>query len=192
VEWSLTGNTYTWTLFNNSGLEGDGTPGYDVLIWSLQPFQVKEPLSWTAPDGWEWTSAGGHQQFEIANPDSKYKSPVAIAPSGSAVFTYTFDPDAPLVNSHGPQPTGIAFLTHAAAVHTEPIINHGVKEWVATSAPGLGPSWYDVSISYDPPTVVPEPSGILGLTVATAWLVTCLVRNGKRTARYRSSLAMVD
>ncbi|MDO8587279.1 MAG: hypothetical protein Q7T82_09590 [Armatimonadota bacterium] len=186
VRWSLSGNTYTWTLTNNSGHSGDGSTDYNLLVWTLQPFRVPKPLNWTAPDGWTWSDNGGHQVFELAQSQQKYTSPAALAPGDSAVFTYTIDPSAPTVNSNGSQPAGLAFLAHTAAVGNAPIVDGQVTRWTPVSAPIFGASWFDASYTVDAPAPVPEHGGLLVLAVATSWVVTCVVKSGRRAVNYKN------
>lgn len=186
VSWHLTDNTYMWLLTNNSGYPGDSTDGYDIIIWSLQPFGVTAPISWTAPQGWTWDSDGAWRSFRIANKPEKYSSPPALAPGSSAVFTFTFDPTAPLINSTGRQPEGLAFLAHVAAVSEVPIVEGNVRHWTAASAAQYGSSWHDTSTSQ----IIPEPSGALVLAIAGSWLITCLIRNRKRAANYRHGITV--
>ncbi|MDO8684444.1 MAG: hypothetical protein Q7N50_13290 [Armatimonadota bacterium] len=182
VNWFLEENTYTFTLTNNSGFIGDSSPGYDLLVWSLQPFQIPKPTSWTAPDGWEWKSSGGNQAFNAPS-NRKYYSPPAVAPGESMVFTYTFDPAAPFVNTNGSQPEGIAFLAHVGAVESAGSENNGITEWTPKEVEGLGASWYDESVvinTNDTTPTVPEPSGTLVLAFGSVWIITCLARSRGR------------
>ncbi|MDI6828927.1 MAG: hypothetical protein QME62_10625, partial [Armatimonadota bacterium] len=82
VTWEFAEGEYTWNLWNNSSLAWDADDEYDILIWELIPFQIEEPLSWTAPEGWTWTG----NKFKIADPSKKYFTPNAIGPGQSAVF----------------------------------------------------------------------------------------------------------
>jgi hypothetical protein len=183
VSWSLSGNTYTWILTNNSGHAGDSSPNWDVLVWSLEPFGIHKPTSWTAPSGWIWSDNGGKQQFEVTRSADKYTSS-SVAPGASVTFTYTENRSAPLVNSKGMQPRGLAFLAHVAAVKPKTQSRCGKNEWISTTVHGLGNSWYDTSYATDPPQqkTAPEPGGVLILAVAGSWLITCLSRDGRRAA----------
>lgn len=185
VEWRLSGFTYTWTLTNLSG-PADGLPDYDLLVWSLQPFRVPAPVSWVAPQGWEWNGQG-HQSFRLISSANSYSSPPALAPGESVEFTYTFDPSAPLVNSQGEQPDSLAFLSHVAAVGSVPTESGGVREWEPVSDPTRGRSWYDAASSSEQSTGdTPEPSGALVCALGSAWLFTCLTRYGRRASASRS------
>ncbi len=82
----------TWTAFNTTGAS-PGDPA--VLSWSLIPFNVPAPLAWTAPDGWVWKNGG----FELDKSPQKYYTPPALGPQQSAVFTYIYDPSAPILNA---------------------------------------------------------------------------------------------
>src|SRR5690242_14509296 len=82
------GSTYTWTLTNTSDTVSSN---FDVLIWSLIPYNVLQPLSTTAPAGWSFGSTSGSQGFSF-DENQKYFTPPAIGPGQSAVFTYTIDP----------------------------------------------------------------------------------------------------
>ena len=141
------GNTFTWMLHNNTG-SGDGEPGWGVLVWSLQPFGMPEPVRVQAPNGWGWV-ARGHGRFEIESPSKKYESPPAIPPGGSLVFMYEVDPLA-LSGNESLQPE---FVAHVGAVRLQPTSFGGVTRWTAVWVDGES-SWFDVPD-------VPEPTAVL-------------------------------
>ncbi len=86
---SRVGNDYTIVLTNTSGTVGDNTTGYDVLVWTLQPFNLPTPEQiLTMPQGWSW-SDGHWSTFGIGSANSKYYTPPAIAPGGSVTFKFT-------------------------------------------------------------------------------------------------------
>ena len=153
------GNVFTWTVVNNTG-PGDGQPGWDVLIWSIEPFGFPDPVRVIAPPGWEWNDRG-FGRFEIQWPCSKYSSPPAIPPGGSLVFTYEIG---------SPSASEPGFLAHVGAVLPEPTQVGGVTHWTPTTVAGHS-SWFDRSSQG---SASPEPSAILALLVwcsATAALV---------------------
>lgn len=146
----LNGNTFTWTLTNNSD---QSDPAWDVLVWSLVPYNVREAVSVTAPAGWSWTGSGWAQWNVQAN--QKYFTPPAIGPGESAVFTYTFDPSGPMINSAPGE--GMVFLTHVGAVAPGSGDSLGTDRWtegLTTVFAGSG-TWFDAS--------TPEPGSLLAL-----------------------------
>jgi len=163
VDVILNTNTYTWTLNNLSGtdlcpLEYDDLT---VLVWSLQPFNVYEPVSTTPPPGWIWDGSSGKWQcYEIEDSGEKYYTPPAIAPGGSLVFTYTYNPSGSKINPfpadyEGDPINDIGFISHVAAV-TEPT-GEGLP-WVPDQNGG---TWYDRSDWSG--TIVPEPASAMVL-----------------------------
>lgn len=156
----LEGNTFTWTLFNNTG-PGDNQPEWDVLIWSLQPFGLPDPVSVTAPTGWEW-SHNGYNKFQIKNKSDKYESSPAVPPGGSLEFKYQVD----LAEIGNIDQSNISFLAHVAAVKPLPIAKAGKLQWIATAVDGEY-SWHDKSETPEPGAILPfllGCSAFVGLT----------------------------
>ncbi len=168
----LEGNTWTWTVFNTTGApDGNGNPGASVLSWSLIPYNVNAPVAvsgWTAPDGWVWRNGG----FEIDKSSQKYYTLPALGPQQTFVFTYTFDPNAAVVNS-APKVEGPTFLSHVAAVVpgsgtlNDPYVKQGKwqeSKWMLDSGKKES-TWFD----WDPlppdipdaPVPVPEPATMI-------------------------------
>lgn len=154
---------YHWTLENNSSQ--DTWASYDVLVWELIPFQVARPSSWTAPEGWEWS----RDRWELISND-RYYTPYALAPGASIQFRYTPDPWQGLVNPQGPQPEGLGFITHVAAVVPGSGSDDGAIKWTPASTE-YGQTWYDLPTVFDSPsTAIPEAPGILVLAAGIAML----------------------
>ncbi len=166
-------NTYTWTLTNGS--DSPGTPL--AIIWTLQPFNVPAPISWTAPVGWEWTSHGW-ETFEIEASNQKYYTPPAIAPGQSVVFTYTFNPVAPIANQRDDGSDALGFLSHVAQVEPGSGSLDGSKKWTAVTNPVYGQTWHDRCAVDDDPEYppVPEPASLLTLAFGLTSLTTLAVR----------------
>jgi len=146
----VSGNTFIWTVTNNTG-QLDANPLWDVIIWSVQPIGIPDPIRTEAPAGWHWKSKG-HSNFEIKQANQKYKSNPAIAPGESMLFIMEFDPD------NIPDPQSISFITHVGAVKPTPVESGGVKTWTPMVVDGQ-PSWFDKSTVEHSET--PEPSAIL-------------------------------
>lgn len=154
--------TYTWTLTNNSSMAGDSSPAYDILVWRLTPFQVRRPLDVVAPEGWKWSG----DDLRLISNDEKYYTPYALGPAQSVVFSYTPDPSGPIINNQGPQPEGLGFIAHVAAVVPESGSADGATKWDLAST-SYGYTWYDESrVSEDGLNPVPEPKGLLVLALA--------------------------
>lgn len=171
VVWNPSANMYTWTLNNLSGTP-DCPPEFtgQVLVWSLQPFNVYEPVSTTPPPGWIWEGSAW-QCYEIEDESEKYYTPPAIAPGGSLVFTYTYNPSGSKINpfpeGYTDDPDEIGFISHIGAV-TEPT-GEGLP-WVPDQNEG---TWYDRSDWSG--TIVPEPASAtvlvtLGIPLAASFL----------------------
>ncbi|HUV05235.1 MAG TPA: hypothetical protein VMX94_09020 [Armatimonadota bacterium] len=178
VLWDPPASTYTWTLNNLSGTPDCPYPDETVLVWSLQPFNVREPAATTPPPGWTWDdSSGAWQCYEIENEPDKYYTPPAIEPGGSLTFIYVCDPSGSMINPFPPDYEGdpindIGFISHVAAVvpRTEPIDYN--LPWVPAESQ-YGDTWYDRS-DYTT-TVVPEPAsatalGAFGIPLVLAFL----------------------
>ncbi|MCX6376615.1 MAG: hypothetical protein NTU88_11380 [Armatimonadetes bacterium] len=154
--------TYTWTLTNNSSMAGDASPAYDILVWRLTPFQVRRPLDVIAPDGWKWSG----DDLRLISNGEKYYTPYALGPAQSVVFSYTPDPSGPIINNHGPQPMGLGFIAHVAAVVPGSGPADGTDGWTSTRTP-TGFTWYDrSSVAGNQIAAVPELKGLLVLALA--------------------------
>lgn len=149
----LNGNTFTWTIINNTG-PTDGNLDWDVLVWSLQPVGLPKPSQVTAPSGWEWVS-GGHSKFQIKSSKEKYTSSSAIQPGESLVFQYQVE-QSKLWNVN---PQNIEFLAHVAAVEPTPTVNGDKLQWTPTTVDGSS-TWHDKSSS------IPEPGAVLPFLLA--------------------------
>lgn len=173
--------TYTWELTNQSPVTID-LEDITVLVWSLQPFNVPEPIpdGATAPAGWEWNdSSKMWQMYEIADPSDKYYTPPAVAPTQTVTFTYVFDRTTPNINPFGDDYPGdpvndIGFIAHVGAVEPVPM-NPGdpILQWIPSTTQGFGDTWYDIPAGY---YVVPEPSSVLALAMAGATLLGGIIR----------------
>ena len=153
------GGAYTWTLKNNTLLPGDSDPTYDVLVWSLMPFQVKAPQSVSTPEGWEWNGGG----WAVADNSNKYRTPYSVGPGQSLVFQYTPLANGDLINSNGPQPNGLGFVVHVAAVVPGSGSADGQVKWRGATTQ-YGGTWYDrASMTTTNLSPVPEPHGLLVL-----------------------------
>lgn len=175
-------NTYTWALTNLSGTPESPVSDH-VIAWWIQPFNVPEPVSYTAPGGWTWSGIGKTwENFGIAQENKKYYTPYSLAPGQSLTFTFTFDPGSDLVNidPDAGEPGVPAFLCHVGAVVPGSGTLDGSERWIASSKAHFGSTWYDRPATFTRPTpVVPEPGGLItmafGLT-AFGGLLTRLRR----------------
>lgn len=179
---TLTGNTYTWVVTNMSNTSN---ASWDVLGWSLIPYNVPTMVAYTAPSGWTWKGSGWGQVD--VNSSDKYFTPPALGPGQSFTFTYTFDPNGKIINS---APGGLQFLTHVGAVVPGSGNLTGTDKWSGTSVSlssfstldfslqgGSSNTWYDRSL-LGTPTPVPEPASIALTGIGLAWLA----RRRKRIA----------
>jgi len=166
-------HTFTWVLQNATGTSDSPIGSGQALVWSLQPFSLYAPTAWTAPPGWTWDrSVGAWQNYEIANQNRKYYTPPSIGPGASATFTYTFDPNGPIINTFDKGFTGdpftIGFLAYVAAVAPGSGTPDGSAKWSQTTDPVYGTMWYDRSdYRLD---LIPEPSSLLALGMGAAGL----------------------
>lgn len=158
VESVFLNGTYTWTLTNNSSLPGDSNSAYDILVWSLMPFQVNESQSVSTPAGWEWKG----DSWAVAANNKQYYTPPSLGPGRSLVFQYTPLPSGHLINSSGPQPTQLGFVLHVAAVMPDSGSLDGKVKWLPTTTQ-YGPTWHDRAIPTPPETTVPELKGLFVL-----------------------------
>ena len=162
VESVFRDGTYTWTLTNRSSLPGDDDPSFDILVWELRPYQVREPLSVAAPNGWTWEA----DAWTLVASSRKYYTPDALGPGKSIVFLYTPNPSGAIINSHGPQPAGLGFIAHVGAVIPGSGSDDGEIAWQPVRTP-FGESWYDrPTQTEDGDCAVPEPKGLLALGMA--------------------------
>lgn len=176
VDSALSDGAYTWTLYNKSALSMDQDPAFDLLVWELIPFQVFEPIAWSAPEGWAWTG----DRFRLLDRSAKYRTPYAIAPGSRAEFLYTPDPIGRLVNAQGPQPDSLGFITHVAAVIPGSGSDDGSIPWTAFVTQ-LGPTWSDRA-SLGPPesSLISEPGGLLVMAVGIFGLASLLAIRPQR------------
>jgi len=166
--------TYTWTLKSNSSLAGDTDPSFDILVWALTPYQVREPLLWTAPEGWTWS----RDKWELISPNRKYYTPYALAPGASIVFRHTPNPEGKLVNSKGLQLAGLGFIAHVAAVVPGSGTEDGSVRWIPTATP-YGDTWYDTPVA-DGSTLIPEAKGLLVMALGICTVGSRLIRSSRR------------
>lgn len=158
--------TFTWVLTNNTSLAADLETEFDVLVWSLIPFQVQEPLQWSAPEGWIWAN----DRWQTASgPSRKYYTPDALPPGASVTFTYTPDPDGSLINASGPQPPAPGFIAHVGAVVPGSSSADGATPWEPLST-SHGPTWHDRSTGSSAEAVA-EPCGALVLLFGAVCLL---------------------
>ena len=144
VDFSKSGNEYTIILHNMTGIAGDTTVGFDILVWSLEPFNLPAPQAIIEmPAGWDWKD-GGFSMFDIANHSENYYSPPALAPGGSYTFKFTSNLLAP-VNSGGPADGSPGFLNHIAAIDSSSP-GGGDQRWIAYTPSGMPQTWFDRSV----------------------------------------------
>lgn len=177
-------HTFTWVLQNTTGTSGSPIGDGQVLVWSLQPFDVYAPTAWTAPPGWTWDrSVGAWRNYEIASQNRKYYTPPSIGPGASATFTYTFDPNGPIINDKGlsADPFAIGFLTYVAAVVPGSGTPDGSAKWSQTTDPVYGTMWYDRS-DYHPDVMMPEPGSLLALGMGVVGLAGFIRRRMRKSS----------
>ena len=185
VTWDPPANTYTWTLNNLSGTPDCPLQYQDltVLVWSLQPFNVREPVSITSPPGWIWEgSSHAWQCYEIEDDPDKYYTPPAIEPGGSLTFTYVYEPGGSIINPfpgdyEGDPINDIGFIAKVGAVLPTPPANWQLP-WVRDQSPEYGDTWYDRSDWTT--TVVPEPASATALAILGIPLVVSFLRRSRR------------
>jgi len=164
---SLQGNTFTWDLYNPSG-PGDGTPNWDILIWSLQPDDLPAPTEWSAPSGWSWQkSAGGG--FRLDDNSRKYEvGGPAVEPGEHMIFTYTIDDAASYAGR-------LSFLAHVGAVNGTEAAGGGAFRWLSVQTPN-GRTWFDRPSLQILTPPVGEPGGALVLAFGLVAAVGALRR----------------
>ncbi len=177
LTWTMDGDTYVWTLTNNSSLAQDNYPGFDILVWDLVPYRVKEADSWTAPEGWTWNG----KRMELDSKSGKYLTPYALGPGQSITFTYRPKVDGSYINNSGPIDSGLHFTAHVGAVIPNSGALDGTNPWKEYRDPGFGKTWHDRIYGRGHPLVsVPEPSGLLTLAFGGAGLASFLLGRRNR------------
>ena len=176
---------YNWFLTNNTGTSASPV-SWNVLVWSLQPFNVPVYSSTpyalmadgiTADASWKWKT-GGWDSYTVAS-NEKYSTPPAIAPGETKKFVYKFQrqylgtiDENTDTNEIG---SNMGFTAHIAAV----VWNSNKQKWEAApsstySSVSNSQTWFDKpNISdidphdEDPNEPVPEASpmvlGAIGL-----------------------------
>ncbi len=170
VDLTVTGNEFTLVLYNLTGIAGDTTEGYDVIVWTLEPFNLPAPDTiLEIPDGWVW-SGKGWSAFEIASQPNKWYTPPALAPGGTFTFRYISDSTTPA--NVRPDSSDPGFLCHVAGVDSSKPGSDTVK-WTAFAPPGYGTeTWFDRSTT----PVVPEPDSIIALMSGVMGTVGVAIR----------------
>lgn len=168
--------SYTWTFTNVSGAANDGTAEYDVLAWSLQPFNIPIPSSVTAPDGWVWVASDGWSRFELADKRNKFavRGP-ALEPGESLIFTYTPVVGGRIVNPGGPGTGRIDFITHIGAIKS----HYAGRQWI--SAEYLNETQWHEIVSTSGGEMAPEPTGMMALLVGCVGLIRVFRNPGSRS-----------
>ena len=134
IEWAKEGNEYTFTLKNPIVPDRP----YQLLVWSLEPFNIAAPVSVKCPDGWEWSTNGNWKQFELSKSNMKYDvGGPALEPGESLVFSYTVGSSTSVVNSGAPVSDTPLFLSHVGAVSGQ---KNG--KWNSFNTAN-GNTWYD-------------------------------------------------
>lgn len=154
VEWSLADGAYTFRLISSAEAETS------VIAWTLQPFNIPQPVSVACPDGWKWESKGGWNRFTIVDQSARYEAGGPSAEPGEAlVFVYRPVEGTKPVNRGGPESGSPAFLSHVGAVNG---MDSG--RWIPAETP-LGTTWFDGNFGTEIMLHVPEPGSIGALTL---------------------------
>lgn len=162
ASYSQVGDLYTIVLKNMSGTAVDlNTPDYDVVVWSLQLFNVPVPqTNITMPDGWSWDGS----KFGDA-PDEKYFTPPSLAPGQTYTFSYR-STSTTLVND-GSKSDGLpGFLAHLGTVDPTPP-GSATQQW---NAYRNGFTWHDIA------SLVPEPGSLFALATGLIGSVGLVLR----------------
>jgi hypothetical protein len=173
----LEGDTFVWTLTNNSSLAQDEYSDFDILIWDLMPYQILEPASWTAPEGWTWNGT----KMELVSSSSGYFTPYAIGPGQSLTFTYRPKLGGEYINTSGPPDIGPLFASHVAAVVPGSGSFDGSDRWDDYFVRDMGPTWHDQAITeFGDRPLIPEPGGVLVLALGVVSLATLIMPRRRR------------
>lgn len=177
VSWQFENGAYVWTLTNNSSLAADDYPEFDILVWTLTPYRVQEPSSWTAPEGWTWDG----KRMTLESNSGKYRTPFALGPGQSLTFTYQPDPGGKIINASGPQDMGMHFASHVGAVIPNSGTFDGIDRWEEYRAEGLGFTWHDQPGTPYPRVPVAEPSGLLAFSFGGVGMANMLLPRLRRS-----------
>ena len=173
IEWTFDVDTYT---FNVSSPIVDDRP-YQIMAWTVQPYNIPEPVEVVCPDGWEWLSKGGLNYFEIARRNEKYDvGGSALEPGETLTFRYVVGNSTTPVNTGGPVDMEPAFMFHVGAI--DGVNGAGYVPYAIQ----LGQTWHEVTGPPEIPYVpvpVPEPSSLLMIS-SGFFALGCL---GSRRAR---------
>lgn len=152
IQWTFDVDTYTFNVTNPVVENRE----YQVVAWSLQPFNIAEPASVVCPKGWEWRGQGGWNYFDLSKSNQKYDvGGPALEPGETLTFKYTIGSSTTPANSGGPADSVPAFLAHIGAVN-------GVNkaEYVPYQMQ-LGQTWHEMVVTKPfLQTPVPEPANI--------------------------------
>lgn len=177
VSWILEGDTFVWTLTNNSSLAQDEYPDFDILAWDMMPYQILEPASWSAPEGWTWDG----KKMKLASGSSGYLTPYALGPGQSLTFTYRPKVDGEYINASGPADMGPLFASHVAAVIPGSGRFDGSERWDEYRVGEMGRTWHDqATTQYGDRLLIAEPGGLLVLAFGGVSLATLLVPRRRR------------
>lgn len=166
-----TGFEYTMVLKNLTGIPSDtGTVGWDLLVWSLEPFNLPAPETiLQMPDGWSW-DGGKWKMFEITDNNQKYYTPPALAPGGSYTFRYTSTLTTP-ANPGGPENGDPGFLSHVASIDSS-VPGSATVKWTPYKPDGYpSQTWSDKST-----IETPEPGSVMALVAGLAGISGYVIR----------------
>lgn len=171
----LEGDTFVWTLTNNSSLAQDEYPDFDILAWDLMPYQILEPASWSAPEGWTWDG----RKMKLASNSGKYFTPYALGPGQSLTFTYQPKVGGRYINTSGPIDVGLQFGSHVGAVVPGSGTFDGEDRWSEYCRVG---TWHDrPTVDHRTVTLISEPTGLLVLGFGSVGLATLLIPCRRRS-----------
>lgn len=175
VGYTQVGNVYTITLYNMTGIPGDTTEGYDMLVWSLQAFNMPAPETMLSmPDEWKWRD-GKWTLFAVEQNNRKYYTPPSLAPGQSLTISYTSSL-ATSANNGGPADGSAGFMAHVAAVDSS-IPGSDTLRWTPYQSSDLPSSWFDHSTIV---TELPEPGSMIVLTGGLAGAAGYVIRRRRR------------